>query len=159
MKRGPGGIVDIEFLVQMLQLQHARKNPRLRTPNTLSALAELHAAVLLDGEDYRFFDAQYRFLRTIEGRLRLLNSTARDTLPHDATELNKLAHLLKYPGSDALMADYDGATREIRRRFERMLEAAAAAQGIGTWLSSGLWSLTEKPAGQASIDGCSPTAV
>ena len=84
LKRGPGGIVDIEFLVQMMQLQHARKNPRLRAPNTLAVLAELHTAGLLGDDDYRFFDAQYRFLRTIEGRLRLLNSTARDTLPHDA---------------------------------------------------------------------------
>ena len=91
----------------------------------------MHAAGLLGDEDYRFFDASYRFLRTIEGRLRLMNSTARDTLPHDATELTKLAHLLHYPGSDALLADYDGATREIRRRFERMLEAAAASGGIG----------------------------
>ncbi len=126
LKRGPGGIVDIEFLVQMLQLQHARKHPRLRTPNTLAALAELHAAGLLGGDDYRFFDLQYRFLRMIEGRLRLLNSTARDTLPRDATELNKLAHLMHYPGSDALLADYESVTREIRRRFECMLEEAAA---------------------------------
>ena len=67
LKRGPGGLVDIEFLVQMLQLQHARKNPGLRTPNTLAALAELHAAGLLGEEDYRFFDGQYRFLRTDRG--------------------------------------------------------------------------------------------
>ena len=53
LKRGPGGIVDIEFLVQMLQLQHARKNPRLRTPNTLAALAALHAAGLLDARGTR----------------------------------------------------------------------------------------------------------
>jgi glutamate-ammonia-ligase adenylyltransferase len=109
----------------MLQLQHARKNPRLRTPSTLAALAESHAAGLLGEEDYRFFDGQYRFLRMIEGRLRLLDSTARDRLPRDAHELSKLAHLLHYSSSDALLADYDSATGEIRRRFERMLEAAA----------------------------------
>ena len=44
LKRGPGGIVDIEFLVQMLQLKHGRRNLRIRSPNTLTALAALDAA-------------------------------------------------------------------------------------------------------------------
>ena len=52
-----------------------------------------------------------------------MNSTARDQLPHDPVELTKLAHLLHYPSSDALLADYETATREIRRRFERVFEA------------------------------------
>ena len=128
LKRGPGGIVDIEFLVQMLQLRYARKYPQLRTPNTLAALAEIRAAELLPDDDCQFFDATYRWLRTIEGRLRLMNSTARDTLPRDATELQKLAHLLHYPGSDALLADYDAATQEIRRRFDLHFEAAGAGR-------------------------------
>jgi [glutamine synthetase] adenylyltransferase / [glutamine synthetase]-adenylyl-L-tyrosine phosphorylase len=123
LKRGPGGLVDIEFLVQMLQLQHARKVPRLRTPSTLAALAELREAQLLSEEDHRFFDSGYRLLRTIEGRLRLINSTARDNLPQDPTELNKLAHLLNYQSSEALMADFDSVTRQIRTRFEGMFEA------------------------------------
>jgi len=66
----PGGIVDIEFLVQMLQLQHARGNPALRVPNTLAALGELYRAGLLSVDDYELFDVSYRLLRTIEGRLR-----------------------------------------------------------------------------------------
>ena len=65
-----GGIVDIEFLAQMLQLKHARDNPRLRAANTLSALGELHGAGLLSDEDHEFFQQSYRLLRTIEGRLR-----------------------------------------------------------------------------------------
>ena len=68
LKRGPGGIVDIEFLVQMFQLRHARKFRRLRTPNTLAALAELRAAGLISAEDHGLLDGRYRFLRTIEGR-------------------------------------------------------------------------------------------
>ncbi len=102
LKRGPGGIVDIEFLVQMLQLKHAGENPRLRAANTLAALGELHEAGLLSADDFEFFDRSYRLLRTIEGRLRLMNSTARDQLPQDAVELTKLAHLLHYPGSEGL---------------------------------------------------------
>jgi glutamate-ammonia-ligase adenylyltransferase len=124
LKRGPGGIVDIEFIVQMLQLQHTRKNRRICLPNTLDALAELHAAGLLAEEDYAFFATGYRFLRTIEGRLRLMNSVARDRLPQDPMELNKLAHLLYYADSDALLTDYEKASHEIRARFDRLFDAA-----------------------------------
>ncbi len=98
LKRGPGGIVDIEFLVQMLQLKHGRRSPRVRNPNTLAALAALAQAEALSADDYAAFAASYRFLRTVEGRLRLLNSTARDKLPDDPTELAKLAHLMRRGG-------------------------------------------------------------
>ena len=126
LKRGPGGIVDVEFLVQMLQLKHAHGNPRLRVANTLAALDELCRAGLLSADDYEFFDASYRLLRTIEGRLRLMNSAARDQLPQDPVELTKLANLLHYPSSDGLLADYENATRQIRRRFDRIFAEEAA---------------------------------
>jgi [glutamine synthetase] adenylyltransferase / [glutamine synthetase]-adenylyl-L-tyrosine phosphorylase len=122
LKRGPGGIVDVEFLVQMLQLKHGRDNPKLREPNTLAALLALYESNLLAAEDYELFDSGYRLLRTIESRLRLMNSTARDQLPQDRTELAKLAHLLHHPASDGLMDDFENATRQIRRRFERIFE-------------------------------------
>ncbi len=125
MKRGPGGIVDVEFLVQMLQLRHARANPKLRRANTLEALQVLYAEGVLDADDYELFDAGYRLLRTIEGRLRLMNSAARDQLPQDPTELAKLAHLLHYPSSDGLLMDYENATRQIRQRFDWWFDEAS----------------------------------
>ncbi len=124
LKRGPGGIVDIEFLVQMLQLQHARKNAQLRTPNTLAALAALLAAGLLTSAEHAFFDSSYRLLRTIESRLQLMNSTARDPLSRDPVEMNKLAHLLRYSSSDALVSDYAKTTHQVRERFDVALGAA-----------------------------------
>ena len=124
LKRGTGGIVDIEFLVQMLQLQHARKHPGLRTSNTLAVLRALCEAELMSAEEHAFFESGYRLLRTIEGRLRLMNSTARDQLPHDPMELNKLAHLLRYSSSAGLMSDYERTTREIRERFNAAFDAA-----------------------------------
>ncbi|MCE5304065.1 MAG: bifunctional [glutamate--ammonia ligase]-adenylyl-L-tyrosine phosphorylase/[glutamate--ammonia-ligase] adenylyltransferase [Planctomycetaceae bacterium] len=122
LKRGPGGLVDVEFLVQMLQLKHARGNPELRSPNTLDALAALERAGLLNTDDYRQLDANYRLLRTIEGRLRLMNSTARDQLPRDAVELTKLANLLHYPSREELLTDYETATRRIRATFDRIFD-------------------------------------
>jgi glutamate-ammonia-ligase adenylyltransferase len=122
LKRGPGGLVDIEFLVQMLQLKHARGNQDLRVPNTLKALEALYKADLLSADDFELFDAGYRLLRTIESRLRLMNSTARDALPSDPIELHKLASLLHYPSSDGLLTDFDNTTRQIRRRFEKIFD-------------------------------------
>ena len=124
LKRGPGGIVDIEFFVQMLQLQHARKTPGLRVTNTLAALGSLRSAGIIADEEHHFFEASYRFLRTIEGRLQLMNSTARDQLPQEAMELNKLAHLLRYSSGEALLCDYERTTREIRQRFDAAFDAA-----------------------------------
>ena len=97
LKRGPGGIVDVEFLVEMLELQARRRVPVVADFDTLSALAELHRAGLLSREDHELFDGGYRLLRTIEGRLRLISATARDKLPEDRVELAKLAHLSRYP--------------------------------------------------------------
>ncbi len=123
LKRGPGGIVDIEFLVQMLQLKHGRRNPRVRTPNTLAALAALGEAEVLSPEDAALLAASYRFLRTAESRLRLMNSTARDKLPDDPTELAKLAHLMRAASTDALLADFEKYTHQTRAGFDRIFDA------------------------------------
>jgi len=129
LKRGPGGIVDIEFLVQMLQLKQGRRHRKLREPNTVLALNALHLAEHLSVGDHELFRTSYRLLRTIESRLRLMNSTARDKLPEEPTELAKLAHLLHYPDSEALMRDYETATRRVRRRFDEIFDAEGTGGG------------------------------
>ncbi len=123
LKRGPGGIVDIEFLTQMLQLKHGPADPELRVPNTLLALEKLHERGHLERRDFERFTSHYRLLRAIEGRLQLASATARDKLPEDATELSKLAHLLRYTEGDALMSNFQNATRETRRRFDELFDA------------------------------------
>ncbi|NQU20048.1 MAG: bifunctional [glutamate--ammonia ligase]-adenylyl-L-tyrosine phosphorylase/[glutamate--ammonia-ligase] adenylyltransferase [Candidatus Nealsonbacteria bacterium] len=127
LKRGPGGIVDVEFLVQLLQLKHGRRNAKIRQPKTLAALAELYAAGYFSAKDYDFLDLSYRLLRTIEGRLCLMNSADRDRLPDDPTELKKLAHLLDYATTEALLRDYENSTRQIRERYDRILNEEAGA--------------------------------
>jgi glutamate-ammonia-ligase adenylyltransferase len=123
LKLGPGGIVDIEFLVQMLQLKHGQRTPAARVPNTLLALAALHDAGHLSTEDFECFTESYRFLRTLEGRLRLMNSTARSRIPDEPTELTKLARLLQCPNSQALLTDFERHTRQTRQRFEQIFDA------------------------------------
>jgi glutamate-ammonia-ligase adenylyltransferase len=123
LKRGPGGLVDIEFLVQMLQLKHGHKDPSVRGPNTLEALQAIREAGYLSRDDCEFFATSYRFLRTIESRLRLMSTTARDDLPDDAAELATLAGLLGFSGGDTLLAECQHYTAETRRRFLKLFDA------------------------------------
>jgi glutamate-ammonia-ligase adenylyltransferase len=123
LKRGAGGIVDIEFLVQMLQLKFGRRQPGIRQPNTLAALEAIHNLGHLSSHDFQFFRSSYRFLRSLEGRLRLMSVTARDSLPKDPTELAKLAHLLDCPSGDAVLADFQEYTTETRKRFDRIFDS------------------------------------
>ena len=119
MKRGIGGIVDVEFLVQMLQLKHGRDFPQIRVPGTFEALDALHRTGLLDADDYAYFHESYRAARRIIGRLQLMTTTAGHDLPTDPIEQAKLARLLNYPDAEGLLADCERFRRENRRRFER----------------------------------------
>lgn len=124
LKRGPGGLVDVEFLVQSLQLKHGRRYPAIRLPGTLDALAALCRAGYVSGDDCDFLTRSYRFLRTIQARLRLMSTTARDDMPEDPGDLAKLAGLLGYESGGGLLKDFSDTTRENRARFERLFETA-----------------------------------
>ena len=124
LKRGPGGIVDIEFLVQMLQLKHGEAMPTVLEPNTLGALSALCEAGCLSADDAEFFAKRYRFLRSVEARLRLMNTVARHDLPEDEVEVTKLARLFKYASSSALLEDTRRYTLDTRERFEQVFAAA-----------------------------------
>jgi glutamate-ammonia-ligase adenylyltransferase len=86
LKRGPGGLVDVEFIAQMLQLKHGGAHPEVRQPGTLDALAALHKIGALSHEDLEFFGTSYRVLLAMVSRLRLMNTTARHDLPEDHDE-------------------------------------------------------------------------
>ena len=118
LKRGPGGVVDIEFIAQVLQLLHGGEDPRLRTTETLAALVALHEAGHLDDGRFDGLARSYRTLRAIEGRLRLLDATARHDFPADPDERRKLAHLLGYGDAAALLADVQTITSRTRSEFE-----------------------------------------
>jgi len=120
LKRGPGGTVDIEFTVQMLQLRHAAQTPSVLIPGTLDAIAALQTAGYLSDEDASFFSSSYRFLRNIESGLRLMNTTARHDLPDDKFELKKLAYLLDYPSGEALADSCRDFTLQNRNHFNRI---------------------------------------
>jgi glutamate-ammonia-ligase adenylyltransferase len=127
LKRGPGGVVDIEFIVQMLQLVHAGREPRLRTTGTLAGLVAAHAAGLVADERFEFLSRAYRTLRAIEGCLRLLDAPGRHDLPAGADDRRRLANLLGSARSEDLAADVESLRARTRAEFE-----AVCAETIAT---------------------------
>jgi len=98
VKRGRGGIRDVEFSVQLLQLVHGRADPELRSPTTLDALAEMGSHGYIDPADARALDAAYRLLRTVEHRLQLVHEQQVHTLPapSDLAGRDRLARVMGY---------------------------------------------------------------
>ncbi|HBT76352.1 MAG TPA: bifunctional [glutamate--ammonia ligase]-adenylyl-L-tyrosine phosphorylase/[glutamate--ammonia-ligase] adenylyltransferase [Planctomycetaceae bacterium] len=126
LKRGPGGIVDVEFIVQMLQLKYGSTFPGIRTQNTLAALERLESAGVLASDDRDVLVTRYRFLRTIESALRLMNLPSTSRLPDDPDLLEKLAQMVHILSGETLRAMVDEATREIATRFDRIFQKAAS---------------------------------
>jgi [glutamine synthetase] adenylyltransferase / [glutamine synthetase]-adenylyl-L-tyrosine phosphorylase len=124
LKRGPGGTVDTEFLVQMLQLKHAREDTAIYKPGTLDALTALQQRGYLSADDAEYFRRSYRFQRSIEARIRLMDATGRHELPETDRELAKLAYLLGYTHSQELVAEAERTFAENRARFNRLFDAA-----------------------------------
>lgn len=116
LKRGVGGTVDVEFGVQMLQLATAGQHPDVLVPGTIQAIERLVEAGPLEAATGNQIAENYRLLRSVESRLRLMNTTARHDLPQDPEELAKLAYLLNYPAERELEQDVNRA-REFNREW------------------------------------------
>ena len=99
LKLGPGGIRDVEFAIQLLQLVHGGADPELRTPTTLDALGELADAGYVDRHDADQLADAYRFLRTVEHRLQLHDEQQVHAIPTDEREVGRLARVLGYTGT------------------------------------------------------------
>ncbi|MEX2168936.1 MAG: hypothetical protein WD851_06480 [Pirellulales bacterium] len=122
LKRGRGGTVDTEFLVQMLQLKHGGADPAVRVTGTLDALTELEKAGYITPDAAAYFRQSYRFQRSVEARIRLMNAAGRHEFPDDTKELEKLAYLLGVEPA-ALEGQATRTFAENRARFERVFDA------------------------------------
>src|SRR5207244_1639737 len=90
-KLGRGGLVDVEFAVQFLQLVHGAEHPRVRSASTPQALTELLEEGLLSPQDHQPLARGYRFLRRLESRLRIVRDRSVDRVPEKGRELRHLA--------------------------------------------------------------------
>jgi [glutamine synthetase] adenylyltransferase / [glutamine synthetase]-adenylyl-L-tyrosine phosphorylase len=118
LKRGSGGTLDVEFLVQMLQLSHAARCPDVLAPGTQDALAALGRAGALPSEVAERLGDSYRFLRRVESALRLLNTPARHDLPADEPSLRRLALLLGHSNPGRLAETCLASMAQNRQIFD-----------------------------------------
>ncbi|HEV7212719.1 MAG TPA: bifunctional [glutamine synthetase] adenylyltransferase/[glutamine synthetase]-adenylyl-L-tyrosine phosphorylase, partial [Blastococcus sp.] len=147
LKLGRGGLRDVEFAVQLLQLVHGRADQSLRAGGTLPALMALSAGGYVGREDAATLIASYRFLRTVEHRLQLLRMRRTHLLPTDEQQLRWLARALGYKPDQrgdavvVLRAELNLHTREVRRLHEKLfyrplLSAVARVPGEHLHLAS-----------------------
>lgn len=121
VKLRPGGIRDIEFTVQALQLLNGGKLPGLRTPNTLDAIDLLEDAGLLSGSEAGVLRSAYVFLRTTEHRLQMMENLQTHTLPPPGRALRALGRRLGFPGEEGFLRAYRLHTARARTVFDAVL--------------------------------------
>ena len=132
LKLGPGGLRDVEFSVQLLQLVHGRSDPVAASATTLEALAALARGGYVGREDAAVLDRAYRHLRCLEHRIQLHRLRRTHLMPVTEPDLRRLGRAMGHRTQPerAVVADRQAAAREVRRLHERLfyrpLLAAAA---------------------------------
>jgi glutamate-ammonia-ligase adenylyltransferase len=121
LKLGRGSLSDVEWFVQLIQLQHAARLPELRTTSTLGALGAAVEAGLVDEADAERLRAAWIFATRARSALTLWTAKTTDVLPLDRVQLDGVARLMGYPPRSAsrLEEEYLAVTRRARAVFER----------------------------------------
>jgi [glutamine synthetase] adenylyltransferase / [glutamine synthetase]-adenylyl-L-tyrosine phosphorylase len=135
IKLGPGGIREIEFTVQLLQLIRGGREPELRVRGLLPALAALRDAGHLDDDTAIALAEAYRFLRRLENRLQMLRDAQTHELPEDASTRARLAAGLGFPDWEALYETLQAHRQRVSAEFGELLaepKRSSAAPGVLT---------------------------
>jgi len=116
IKLGPGGLRDVEFTVQLLQLVHGRADEHIRSGNTLTALASLSEGGYVSREHAARLAVCYRFLRVLEHRVQLHHLRRTHLMPTGEPELRRLARAagMRQEGPDALLERWRQTRRDVR---------------------------------------------
>ena len=135
LKRGIGGIVDVEFLVQVFQLKYGATHPALRTANVREAIQTLASEALIIAETAQELLGIYDYLRRVESRLRIVDLLVKDELPKDPAQIEQLARQLRYessqdrPAPQRFLQDLERQTTRLRALFDELLQAERDAPG------------------------------
>jgi glutamate-ammonia-ligase adenylyltransferase len=127
LKEGPGGIRDVEFLVQAFQLLHGGRQPSLRTGNVLAALAELSRLGLLAEDTATALASAYLWLRRAEHALQMAEEQQTSRIPREPVAQLALARRMGYAEEDARVArasfqdDWTAVRTEVRAHFEALV--------------------------------------
>ena len=120
LKRGRGGIREVEFFTQVQQLIHGGREPVLRAPATLDALAVLARENRLEPDIADGFAAAYRRLRTVEHRIQMIADQQTHRLPPDGNELQAVARLDGLESAEALVASLAPHVEFVGTRFDEL---------------------------------------
>jgi glutamate-ammonia-ligase adenylyltransferase len=141
LKKGRGGLVDIEFLTQMLQLSHGYRIAAVRQRETLAALKALETAKILKPREYQLLADGYLFLRQLDHRLRLERDQSIDAFDAEPGRLDGIAKALGYSDPEnarskrngqsgrKLLRDYQQRREKIRHCYERYFLADQSIPG------------------------------
>lgn len=182
LKRGRGGIREIEFFAQIHQLIHGGRDPALRAPATRDALAALAAAGRIDTGDATALSDAYTMLRTIEHRVQMIDDRQTHALPAIGEPLDRVARLHGLADGPALLDLLKAPTERVGRvyyalddearptlsRDPVMLEGALRAAGftdaepavqrIAAW-RAGAYPALRSPAAREALEGVLPTLI
>ncbi|HWS52335.1 MAG TPA: bifunctional [glutamine synthetase] adenylyltransferase/[glutamine synthetase]-adenylyl-L-tyrosine phosphorylase [Microbacterium sp.] len=122
LKLGPGSLSDVEWLVQLVQLQHADGVPALRTTSTMTALQAAVDAGLIPADAAVLLREAWRLASRLRSAMTILTGQTSDVLPADRRQLDAIGRLLGYPdrSATAVEEDYLAVTRRARRAFEQL---------------------------------------
>ncbi|WP_456285660.1 bifunctional [glutamine synthetase] adenylyltransferase/[glutamine synthetase]-adenylyl-L-tyrosine phosphorylase [Microbacterium sp. JZ70] len=122
LKLGPGGLSDVEWLVQLLQLEHGHARPELRTTSTIAGLTAAREAGLVSEADASQLAAAWRLAARLRSANTLYSGNTSDVLPTDRRALDGIGRILEYPPYSAndVEEDWLRASRRSRKVFERL---------------------------------------
>ncbi len=138
LKRGRGGIREIEFFAQIHQLIHGGRDRSLRSPSTTPALESLAEAGLIGREECAELAQAYRLFRTIEHRLQMVDDRQTHELPRDAAALDNVARLHGLDGGDALTGLLRPHVEAVGVRYDALEGEAPAGLPVGETLGLAL---------------------
>jgi [glutamine synthetase] adenylyltransferase / [glutamine synthetase]-adenylyl-L-tyrosine phosphorylase len=127
IKLGMGGIADIDFIVQFLQITQGQDNPSLRRPDSFGAIQAFYEAGLLSETEKNTLSESYQFLRLVENRLRIANAQSLHTLPKSPEEMEILARRIGYEDDEdgssraKLLSDYEKHTHQVREIYRKIM--------------------------------------
>ena len=133
VKLGPGGIREVEFVAQALQLVRGGRDPELTVRPTLEVLSRLAKKNLLPGKAAQELAAAYVFLRNVEHRLQYLDDAQRHDLPRDAEDRRRIAEMSGFRSWDAFAARLAEERARVSRHFADVLADPGAEQAYAPW--------------------------